>query len=174
MHRDRESGGRVYTPNNWTFSVFQSNKGWFCLHFTPFLREFLANTFLQPPILSPSRGHCMCRNFYVYMCIYFIEYVFEINIHWFEYNFECDIDDIKWNGLKWASQVERYGIRRQSFKTVYSVVYDRLHTIYAPYTTVFLRITWSRITFVYLRDPIRRTYTKTLYGALTGWNETIK
>jgi hypothetical protein len=25
-----------------------------------------------------------------------------------------------------------------------------------PYTTVFLRITWSRITIVYLRDRIRR------------------
>ncbi len=34
--------------NNRKFSVFRSNKSWFCLHSTLFLRDFLANTSLYP------------------------------------------------------------------------------------------------------------------------------
>ncbi len=55
-------------------------------------------------------------------------------------------------------QVERYELHKRSFTTVY----DRLHTIYAPYTTVFLRITWPSITVVYLHDRVRRNTEK--YG----------
>ena len=38
---------------------------------------------------------------------------------------------------------------------VYDAVYDRIHTMYAPYTTVFRRNTCDRITIVSVRDRIR-------------------
>ena len=57
------------------------------------------------------------------------------------------------------TQVDSYGLRKRSFTIVYDTVYDRIHAIYAPYTTVFWRITWSSITVVYLRDRIR-SYTE--------------
>jgi hypothetical protein len=57
-------------------------------------------------------------------------------------------------------QVEHYGVRKRSYTAVYDAVYDRLQSIYAPYTTVFCRITWSSITGVYLRDRTRRTTEK--------------
>ncbi len=40
-------------------------------------------------------------------------------------------------------------------RTPYTVVNDRIHAIYAPYTTVFLRITCDSITIVFDRDRIR-------------------
>ncbi len=46
------------------------------------------------------------------------------------------------------TQVDRYGIR----------IRRCIHTIYAPYTTVFHRITWHRITIVYVRDRILNVY----------------
>jgi len=36
----------------------------------------------------------------------------------------------------------------------HTVDYDRMHDIYTPYTTVFPRITWSRMTVVDLRDLV--------------------
>jgi hypothetical protein len=48
--------------------------------------------------------------------------------------------------------------------TITDSVYDRIHTIYAPYTTVFLRITCDSITIVYVRDRIRRSYTERLHS----------
>ncbi len=57
---------------------------------------------------------------------------------------------------RFTTQVDCYELRIRSYTTVYGVVYGRIHTIYAPYTTVFLRNTWSRITIVYFRDRIRR------------------
>ena len=49
---------------------------------------------------------------------------------------------------------------------VYGVVYDRIHVIYAPYTTVFGRKTCDRITIVFDRDRIRRNTAK--YGDRIG------
>ncbi len=45
---------------------------------------------------------------------------------------------------------------RTPYTAVYDAVYDRIHAIYASYTTVFRRITWSSITVGYLRGRIRR------------------
>ena len=66
---------------------------------------------------------------------------------------------IKWSYMKKKqlhTQVEHYGLRIHSFTAVYDAGYGRIHAIYTPYTTVFLRITWGRITTVYLRDRIRQ------------------
>ncbi len=71
-----------------------------------------------------------------------------------------------------VTQVDRYGLRIRSFTAVYDVVYDRIHAIYASYTTVFRRITWSSITVGYLRGRIRRN-TETAYGAFTLVNDRI-
>ena len=59
-----------------------------------------------------------------------------------------------------TTQVDVYELRIRSFTTIYDPVYDRIHAIYAPYTTVFFRITWLSITIVFLRDHIRRNTEK--------------
>ena len=67
--------------------------------------------------------------------------------------------DVRKQKLLIHSQVDVYELRIRSFTTIYDPVYGRIHAIYAPYTTVFWRITWSSITVVYLRDRIR-SYTE--------------
>ena len=70
------------------------------------------------------------------------------------------------------SQVDVYELRIRSFTTIYDPVYDRIHAIYAPYTTVFFRITWLSITIVCRRDRIRRN-TEVVYGGYTIVNDRI-
>ena len=61
------------------------------------------------------------------------------------------------NHLK-SSQVERYGLRKPSFTTVY----HRLHTTYAPYTTVLHGFVLRSYISVTVYGEIQRPYTEHL------------
>jgi hypothetical protein len=56
---------------------------------------------------------------------------------------------ITWPGVEWNNYPGR------QLRTPYTIVYGRIHAWYAPYTTVFRRITWCRITEAVYEDSKR-------------------